>query len=174
MLSIIAVLNQNNLIGKDNKLIWNLSEDLKRFKSITSGKTIVMGRKTFESLPGILPDREHIIITRDKNYSVPDKMVKIVHNINEISKYTYSDEEVFVIGGGEIYSQLLPYCHRLYLTKIISDQTGDTYFPEFNKSDYDMIECEKHFDNNIEYSFITLEKIKGGYQWKRLCYAFLH
>ncbi|WP_446899726.1 dihydrofolate reductase [Clostridium sp. LBM24168] len=158
MLSIIAALNQNNIIGRDNKLIWHIPGDLKRFKFITSGKTMVMGRKTFESLPGILPDRNHIVITRDTSYSVADKRVKIIHNINEILKYTDSIEEVFVIGGGEIYRQLIPYCNRLYLTKIISSESGDTYFPGFNINNYSIIEYEKHCENDIKYSFITFEK----------------
>ncbi|MCH3963743.1 MAG: dihydrofolate reductase [Clostridium sp.] len=158
MLNIIAALNQNNLIGRGNKLIWHIPEDLKRFKTITFGKTIVMGRKTFESLPGILPGRNHIVITRDKKYSVPNDNVKIIHDINDILKYSDSAEQVFIIGGGEIYRQLLPYCSKLYLTKIISSENGDTYFPEFSSNDYNIIEYEKHCDDGIEYSFVTLEK----------------
>lgn len=100
MLSIIVAIAKNNVIGKDNKLIWHISEDLKRFKSITSGKSMIMGRKTFESLPGILPNREHIILTRDKNFKVDSDKVKVVNDLDTlIEKYSNCEDEVFVIGG---------------------------------------------------------------------------
>ena len=159
MLSIIVALNENYVIGKDNKLIWHISNDLKRFKRITTGKTIVMGRKTFESLPKALPNRKHIVITGNKEYSVPDDSVMIVNDIKEIYKYENSPEEVFVIGGGKIYEQLLPYCRRLYLTKIASEEEGDTYFPKFDMSKYRVIEEEKNMQDNLMYTFVILEKI---------------
>jgi dihydrofolate reductase len=159
MLNIIVALNDNYVIGKDNKLIWHISNDLKRFKSITTGKTIVMGRKTFESLPGILPNRKHIVITQNKEYSISDERVKIVHDIKEILKYENSPEEVFVIGGGEIYKQLLPYCKRMYLTKVETATEGDTYFPKFDENKYRVIEEEKNIENNVNYTFLTLERI---------------
>lgn len=158
MLSIIAALNQNYLIGKDNNLVWHIKEDLKRFKKITTGKTIVMGRKTFESLPGILPNRKHIVITRDTLYSVPSNCVSVIHNIDKILDFKNSSEEIFIIGGGEIYRQFLPFAKRLYLTKIISDETGDTYFPKFKYNDYTTLEFEEHMDKDIKYTFMTLEK----------------
>jgi dihydrofolate reductase len=159
MLSIIVALNDKNVIGNQNKLIWHISNDLKRFKKITTGKTIVMGRKTFESLPGVLPSRKHIVITKNKEYIVPDDRVIIIHDIKEIMKYENSSEEFFIIGGGEIYKQLLPYCKRLYLTKIVSTQEGDTYFPEFDINKYRVIEEENNVENNVKYSFEILEKI---------------
>ncbi|MBP2032049.1 dihydrofolate reductase [Clostridium algifaecis] len=158
MLSIIVAIGENNIIGKNNNLIWHISDDLKRFKKITSGKTIVMGRKTFESLPGVLPNRKHIILSRDKNYTVKDENVHIVHDMNDILKYKDTKEEIFIIGGGQIYNEFLPYCKRLYLTKIHSNQEGDTYFPKFDINDYDIIEEKSLKDNDLEYSFITLEK----------------
>lgn len=137
MLSIIVAIAKNNVIGNDNKLIWHISEDLKRFKEITSGKTIVMGRKTFESLPGVLPNRKHIILTRDKNFKVNSECVEIIYDFDELlNKYKNSDDEVFIIGGGEIYKQLLPYSNKLYLTKINKDFDGDTYFPQINYNDF--------------------------------------
>ena len=103
MLSIIVAIAENNLIGGDNKLLWHLSEDLKRFKEITMDNTIIMGRKTFESLPGILPGRKHIVITRDENYKVDSDQVEIVHNIQDvINEYANNNENAFIIGGGEI------------------------------------------------------------------------
>ena len=103
MLSIIVAVAENNIIGGDNKLLWHIPEDLKRFKEITSGNTIVMGRKTFESLPGVLPNRKHVIITRDKNYTVDNENVEVIHSLSEvINKYKNSHETAFIIGGGEI------------------------------------------------------------------------
>ena len=160
MLSIIVALNENYAIGYNNKLIYHISGDLKRFKKITYGKAIIMGRKTFESLPNILLNRKHIIITRNPNYNIKSENVFVVHNIKDVIKYEHSKEEYFIIGGGEIYAQLLPYCTKLYLTKIASEEKkGDTYFPKFNIHNYNIIEYEKHNENNIEYNFITLEKI---------------
>ncbi len=163
MLSIIVAIAKNNVIGNDNKLIWHISEDLKRFKEITSGKTIVMGRKTFESLPGVLPNRKHIILTRDKNFKVNSECVEIIYDFDELlNKYKNSDNEVFIIGGGEIYKQLLPYSNKLYLTKINKDFDGDTYFPQINYNDFkidyesDVITDEK---SGLEYKFINLSRL---------------
>ncbi|NFH81236.1 dihydrofolate reductase [Clostridium botulinum] len=163
MLSIIVAIAKNNVIGNDNKLIWHISEDLKRFKEITSGKTIVMGRKTFESLPGVLPNRKHIILTRDKNFKVNSEYVEIIYDFDELlSKYKNSDTEVFIIGGGEIYKQLLPHTHKLYLTKINKDFDGDTYFPQINYDDFkvdyesDIITDKK---SKLEYNFINLSRL---------------
>ena len=160
MLSLIVAVAQNNVIGKDNKLIWHISEDLKRFKEITSGKTIIMGRKTFESLPGVLPNRKHIIVTRDKNYKVNSDNVTIVHDLNAlIDQYKKCDDEVFIIGGAEIYKQALPDADKLYLTKINNFFDGDTFFPEINY-DYFKVEytSEDFIDekSGITYKFINL------------------
>ena len=162
MLSLIVAVAQNNVIGKDNKLIWHISEDLKRFKEITSGKTIIMGRKTFESLPGVLPNRKHIIVTRDKNYKVNSDDVTIVHELNSlINQYKNCDDEVFIIGGAEIYKQALPYADKLYLTKINNFFDGDTFFPEINY-DYFKVEytSEDFIDgkSGITYKFVNLVK----------------
>lgn len=156
MLSIIAAVNENYVIGKNNKLPWHIPEDLKRFKKLTTGKTIVMGRKTFESLPGILPNRKHIIITRNMNYAYESDNVEIVHNLKDILKYKDCKEEFFIIGGGKIYAEFLPYCEKLYLTKVHSNQNGDTFFPKFDINNYKILENEEHNDNNIKYSFLTL------------------
>ena len=108
MLSIIVAKASNDVIGGDNKLLWHISNDLKRFKEITSNHTIIMGRKTFESLPKVLPNRHHIVITRDKNFKVDSEEVTIVNDISDIiSKFKDSEEEIFVIGGGEIYKALM-------------------------------------------------------------------
>ena len=156
MISIIVAKAKNNIIGGDNKLLWHISEDLKRFKEITSGHTIIMGRKTFESLPGVLPNRKHIILTRDKNYSIDSNQVTIEHDFDSIlKKYLNSEDEVFIIGGAEIYKQFLPHCNKLYLTKINHSFEGDTYFPEINYSDF-----------NIEYESESFNDEKSGLTYK--------
>jgi len=140
MLSIIVATAQNNAIGKDNSLLWHISEDLKRFKEITSGHKILMGRKTFESLPGILPNRPHIVLTRDMNFSIDSDKVTVIHNLDEvISNYKNSDEEIFIIGGGEIYNLLMPYADKLYLTKVKKDFDADTFFPQIDMNKWEVI-----------------------------------
>lgn len=162
MISLIAAIAKDNVIGKDNKLIWHISNDLKRFKQITFGNKMIMGRKTFESLPGVLPNREHIILTRDKNYKVNSELVTIEHNFDSIlNKYKNSDNEVFIIGGAEIYKEFLPHCKKLYLTLIDNSFEGDTFFPEFNYNNYTVeFESEKFTDekSNITYKFVNLLK----------------
>jgi len=136
MLSIIVAIANNNVIGKDNSLIWHLPEDLKRFKDITTGKTIIMGRKTFESLPCILPNRHHIVLTRDISYNVSDERVTVINNIDELKPYINDEKEHFIIGGGEVYKLLLPYAEKLYITKIEADFEGDTYFPNYDENQW--------------------------------------
>ncbi|SFD05946.1 dihydrofolate reductase [Clostridium uliginosum] len=163
MISIIVAIAKNNIIGNDNKLIWHISEDLKRFKEITTGKTMIMGRKTFESLPGVLPNRHHIILTRDQSFNVDSDQVTVVNNFNYlIDKYSKIEEEVFVIGGGEIYNQILPYANKLYLTKINQNFDGDTYFPKIN---YDEFKTEYTSEEIIDeksglsYKFVDLLRL---------------
>ncbi|WP_294405980.1 dihydrofolate reductase [uncultured Clostridium sp.] len=160
MLSLIVAIAENNVIGKDNKLIWHISEDLKRFKSITSGNAMLMGRKTFESLPGVLSGRKHIIITRDHKYTIDSEQVSVINDLDSfIRKHENSDDEIFVIGGAEIYKQLLPHCKKLYLTKVHQSFEGDTYFPEIDYSKYDTeYSSDKITDekSGITYSFINL------------------
>lgn len=140
MLSIIVATAENNAIGKDNKLLWHISDDLKRFKSITSGHKIFMGRKTFESLPGILPNRPHLVLTRDKDFSVDSDKVTIVNDLeNFINEYKNSNEEVFIIGGGEIYKALLPHADRIFLTKVKKSFDADTFFPQINLNEWELI-----------------------------------
>lgn len=155
MLSIIVAIAENNIIGGDNKLLWHIPEDLKRFKAITSGNTIIMGRKTFESLPGVLPNRKHVIITRDENYSVDNENVEVIHSLSEvINKYKNSSEPAFIIGGGEIYKQLIHNVDNLLLTKVFKSFDGDTSFPQIDLNEFavdfesEILTCEK-MDYNI-------------------------
>lgn len=163
MLSIIVATAKNNVIGKDNQLIWHLPEDLKRFKSLTTGKVIIMGRKTFESLGRVLPNRKHIILTKSIDYTVEHESVKVVHDISELESYIKSEEENFVIGGGLIYNLLMPYANKLYITRIHEEFVGDTYFPKIEEDEWRVIKEEKGIrdeQNPYDYSYITYERIK--------------
>ena len=139
MLSIIVAMAENNVIGKDNKLLWHVPEDLKRFKSITSGNIIIMGRKTFESLPGVLPNRKHIIITRDENYSVDNPNVEVIHNLSQvINTYKNPSKHAFIIGGGDIYKQVIHIVDKIFLTKIYESFEGDTTFPQIDFNEFNI------------------------------------
>lgn len=165
MLSIIVAIAKNNVIGKDNELIWHLPEDLKRFKKITTGKTIIMGRKTFESLGRVLPNRKHIILTKSTNYQVNHEAVEIVNDISNLQEYIDSEEEHFVIGGGAIYNLLMPYTNKLYITKINEEFKGDTYFPKIDETIWNMVEIEQGMQNEenpYEYSYVTYERRKNS------------
>ena len=131
MISLIAAVDKNNAIGKDNKLLFHIKEDLLFFKETTINHTIIMGRKTFEALPGVLPLRKHIILTRDKNYTVNDPQVKIESSLKSIlENLKDKDEEVFIIGGGEIFEQVMEsgLVDKIYLTKINKYVEGADYF----------------------------------------------
>lgn len=160
MLSIIVAVAENNSIGKDNNLLWRLPGDLKRFKEITDGNTIVMGRKTFLSLPKVLPNRHHIVITRDKNFSIDDKNVTVINSLETIlEKYSKNPEEVFIIGGGEIYASFFPYVEKIYLTKVYKNFNGDTFFPEIDYSKWEKVyESPIQEENNLKYQYTNLIK----------------
>lgn len=157
MLSIIVAKSINNVIGKDNGLIWRLPEDLKRFKALTIGKTIIMGRKTFDSLGRILPNRKHIVLTRNTDFQVDCDMVEVVHEINDLKKYIDCKEECFVIGGGVIYNMLMPYASKIYATVINEKFEGDTYFPVIDEEIWEVKKKEKGIkneENPYDYEYI--------------------
>ena len=161
MLSIIVAISENNVIGKDNKLLWHLPEDLKRFKKLTTGHTIIMGRKTFESLGGILPDRTHIVLTRDINYNIDSDFVKVIHDITDLEKYINDDEEHFVIGGAIVYNQLIKMAKKMYVTKIHKTFEGDAYFPKINEEEWEVIEREKGLKddkNPYDYEYMDYKR----------------
>lgn len=162
MLSIIVAIAENNVIGKDNKLLWHVPEDLKRFKSITSGNIIIMGRKTFESLPGVLPNRKHIIITRDENYSVDNPNIEVIHNLSQvINTYKNPSKHAFIIGGGDIYKQVIHIVDKIFLTKIYESFEGDTTFPQIDFNEFNIeFESEVYTSekNNLKYQFIDLTR----------------
>lgn len=161
MFSIIVAIADNNAIGKNNSLLWHFSKDLKRFKTITMGSPIIMGRKTFQSLPAILPGRQHIVITQNKDFKVDDERVTVVYSIEELLLTVDDKKEYFVIGGGEIYKLLLPYCNKIYLTQVHKEYEADTFFPTLDYSDWNIEEEEIGFIDNektTSYSFLTLTK----------------
>ena len=156
MVKIIVATSKNRVIGNDNKLIWKLSSDLKRFKELTTDNPIVMGRKTFESIGKPLPNRRNIIVTRDTNYGVDG--CEIVHSLEEALLLTGSN--CFIIGGGEIYKQSIDIADKVYLTLVHKELEGDTTFPELDNnwakiSRKDFKADEK---NEYDYSFIEYER----------------
>lgn len=158
MLSLIVAVANNNVIGKGNALIWHLPNDLKRFKEITSEKTIIMGRKTFESLGRILPKRKHVVLCKSGCLTVDDERVEIVKDISELDKYINDKEEHFLIGGATIYKLLLDKVNKMYITHINEDFEGDAFFPEFDINEWEIIEREKGIrdeKNPYDYEYIT-------------------
>ena len=161
MLSIIVAKAKNNVIGKNNELIWHLSEDLKRFKKLTTGHTIIMGIKTFQALGRVLPERKHIIFSQNPDFKVDDPNVEIVHSMLQIQEYIENDEENFVIGGAMIYNLLMPYVTKMYVTQIDKEFEGDAFFPKIDEEKWKEIERIpgiKDEENSLDYEFITYEK----------------
>ena len=161
MLSIIVAIAKNNAIGKDNKLLWHLPEDLKRFKRLTTGHNIIMGRKTFESLGRVLPNRHHIILCNDAKLNIEDENVEILDDISKLDKYINSEEENFVIGGATMYKLLMPYVKKMYITEIDKEFDGDVYFPEISLNEWNATEREKgpqDNENDFEYEYVTYER----------------
>lgn len=159
VISIIAAISDNKAIGKENKLLWHISEDLKRFKQITSGHPVIMGRKTYESMGRLLPDRLNIIITRDKNYSVKDAVVVSSFEDGVRKAKEHDKNEIFIIGGGQIYSQAIGIADRLYLTIVHAEFEGDSYFPDYSEFNIKVFEQEGE-SGGLRYTFLELEKSK--------------
>lgn len=162
IVTIIVAVSENQVIGKDNDLIWNLSSDLKRFKRLTSGHYIIMGRNTFESFPKPLPNRTHVVITRQKNYKVP-KGVLVVNSLEKAIEISKEDAQPYIIGGGEIYKQALDVADRIELTRVHDHFEGDTFFPKLDLEVWKEINNErikKDEKHTCDFSFITYEKQK--------------
>lgn len=140
MISIIVATDRNNLIGKDNDLPWRIPADLAYFKKVTLGSTIVMGRKTYESIGKPLPNRRNIILSRQDFHA---DGCETLHSIEEVKSLNMDDEELFVIGGAHIFKETLPIADFLYLTYIDEEFEGDTYFPEVNEQDWELVSSEK-------------------------------
>lgn len=159
-LTLIAAASENDVIGKNNQLVWHLSDDLKRFKRLTSHHCMIMGRKTFESFGKPLPNRTHIVISRQQGYSVPTGVI-LVHNLEDALDAAKNDPQPFVIGGGEIYRQAMPYADKIELTRIHSSFDGDTFFPEIDPSIWKETESilhQKDDHHKHSFSFLTYQR----------------
>lgn len=159
---LIAAVAKNQVIGKDNQLIWKLSADLKRFKNLTSGHYILMGRKTFESLGKPLPNRTHLIVSRDSAFQAPEghysfqSIVEAIIFCNKIGV-----EKLFIIGGGQIYRETIRLCDQLEITEVNAMLDGDTFFPEIDSAIWEEVEREEFAadeKNEFPYAFVTYKK----------------
>ena len=157
---LIAATSQNNALGKDNKIIWHLPDDFKRFKELTSGHHIIMGRKTFESFPKPLPNRTHVVITRQQNYA-PEGCI-VVNSIEDAFEICPKNEDVFLIGGAEIYKLGLPFTDKIELTYINETFEADAFFPEIDFSEWKLTNEEFHTKDEkhaYDFSFQTYMKL---------------
>ncbi|MBG6062161.1 dihydrofolate reductase [Flavobacterium sp. CG_9.1] len=156
MIIMIAAAAENNALGKDNKIVWHLPNDYKRFRQLTSGHYIIMGRRTFESLQKPLPDRTHIIITRQKDYQAPGCIV--VDSIEKALSACPQDQDSFIIGGGEIYTIGLPYADKIELTRVHASFEADAFFPEIIDAEWKLEASEfnkKDEKHKYEYTYLT-------------------
>ena len=155
----IAAVAENNALGKDNELVWHLPNDFKRFKELTSGHYIIMGRKTFESFPKPLPNRTHVVITRQQNYQ-PDGCI-VVNSIENAIKACPENETIYIIGGGEIYNQALAFSDTIEITKVHGEFEADAFFPEIKAEEWELVQSdfnakdEKHL---YDYTYQTFVK----------------
>ena len=154
-LSIIVAKAKNNVIGKDNQLIWHLSDDLKRFKALTMGHPIIMGRKTFESLPKVLPGRVHYVLTGNTNYKAPEGVL-LFHTVKDLLA-ALPEGENFIIGGEHMYKELLPFADTMYITEIEKDYEGDAYFPAFDSVEWKLVESVEG-EGKIPHRFCTYKR----------------
>ena len=158
-ITLVAAIASNNVIGKKNSLPWNIPEDLKRFKQMTSGHTILMGRKTFDSIGRPLPNRQNIVMTKDENFE--REGIKVINDFDEaLELIKESNEDIFVIGGSKIYELFEPVANSLAITRILKDFEGDAFFPDINWDLWQIEKEEKFFDekSNIECKLIEYSK----------------
>lgn len=159
MIILIAAAAQNNALGKDNQLLWHLPDDFKRFKQVTSGHYIVMGRKTFESFPKPLPNRTHVIVTRQKDYQPEGCLV--AGSLEKALDLCPKNQEVFIIGGGEIYKQALPLADKIDLTRVHATFEADTFFPEIDPAQWRLVSSTFHpKDDKHDYDFSFEEFVR--------------
>ncbi len=161
MISLIAAVAQNRALGKDGQLLWHLPEDMRYFRETTRGKPVIMGRKTWESLPDVfrpLPGRRNIVISRNPAYDAPG--ATLAGSLEEAVRLAQDDAEVFVIGGAEIYRQALPLAQRLYLTEVARDFDADAFFPEFSASDWTEISRSAAKNGaGLDFTFAVYQRI---------------
>ena len=161
--SLIAALARNRAIGRDNRMPWRLPEDLKRFRRLTMGHAVIMGRKTFESIGSALPGRNNIVITRSRDWTAPG--CTVVHSLEAALSAAGDSKEAFVIGGAQIYALALPLARRLYMTEIDRDFDGDAFFPEVDRSSWREVSRERRASEGAEsfdYAFVEYEREPSG------------
>ena len=159
-LTIIVAAGENDAIGKDNKLIWHLPDDLKHFKDLTSGHHIIMGRKTYESFPKPLPNRTHVVITRQNDYQVPEGVITVI-SLEDALDVAKKDSQPFIIGGGEIYKQAMTFADKIEITRVHHEFKADTFFPKIDSSiwkEVNNIFHKKDTDHDYEFSFLTYKR----------------
>ncbi len=157
-ITIIAAIGRNRELGKNNDLIWHFREDMKFFKEQTMGKPIVMGYKTLESLPKLLPGRKHIVLT-SRNLEL-DPSIVIVHSIDELLNEVVKYPEVMIIGGASVYKEMLSYSDKLILTEIDAEADADVYFPEFKREEWNSTLVGEHQENDISYKHLVYTRKK--------------
>ncbi|MDQ8004055.1 MAG: dihydrofolate reductase [Pedobacter sp.] len=158
-ITIVVAISENNAIGKNNQLLWHLPADLKHFKSITSGHTIIMGRKTYDSIGKPLPNRRNIVITRQEGLQLEG--VEVVNSLDEALALCKEENQVFIIGGAEIYRQAISFCDKIELTRVHQEFDADAFFPELDNEIWKEIWKEDHLPdekNKFAYTFSTLER----------------
>ncbi|GAB5401567.1 MAG: dihydrofolate reductase [Aureisphaera sp.] len=159
MITMIAAAGENNELGKDNDLVWHLPDDFKRFKQLTTGHNIIMGRKTFESFPKLLPNRTHIVITRNSEYK--KEGVIVVHSLEDALNQAANDEQPFIIGGGEIYSIGMAFADKIELTRVHGTFEADAFFPVIPEDTWKLVSSEFHDKDerhNYAFTYETWEK----------------
>ena len=160
VLSVIAAMARNRVIGRDNQLPWHLPADLQHFKATTLGKPMIMGRNTWESLPGLLPGRPHIVVSRDPGYRAEG--ARVAHSLEQaIELAAELGDEVMLIGGAKLYAQALPLADRLYLTEVDAEVDGDAWFPAFDPADWTLLSREDHpadERNSYPYRFFSYQR----------------
>ncbi|WP_077621788.1 dihydrofolate reductase [Sediminibacillus massiliensis] len=164
MISLLYAMDKNRVIGYKNGLPWRLPNDLKFFKKLTTGNTIIMGRKTFDSMNGPLPNRENVILTTDLDFRAEN--CHVIHSVDSILDWDQRnpDKELFVIGGGVLFEQILPYADRMYMTLIEESFPGDTYFPNFDEKDWKLVKKEKGEKddrNPYDYFFLQYDRVNN-------------
>ncbi|KAF1683720.1 dihydrofolate reductase [Veillonella sp. R32] len=161
MLAMVVAKAKNNVIGKDNQLIWHLPKDLQYFKKLTTGHVIIMGRKTLESLPFLLPNREHWVVTRQADYKPPYEGVRVFHSPEEAVKVAEALEVAYCIGGAQMYESFMPYAETLYVTEIDKEFEGDAHFPTIDLNQFEVVESiagEVDEKNPWPFSFVTYRR----------------
>jgi len=159
-IALIAAMTENRVIGRENRLPWRLSADLRRFKSLTMGKPVIMGRKTYESIGKPLPGRSNIVVTRDRDYRAQG--CRVVHSLEQALEAAAGHDEVMVIGGAQLYRQTLDRAERMYLTLVKTELDGDALFPQIEMRHWRELERESHRadeKNEYDYDFVTLERV---------------